>query len=88
MYILSDDVAAGMREAADHDEPNVVMEAEIEASNYLDQSQSQPQAPAQSQAQTMTPSAASRAAHPGTPGTKRKAAERVGNSATRTRLQF
>jgi hypothetical protein len=88
-HVLSDDIAAGMREATDSDqEPDVVMEAEIEASNYLEQSQSQPTSQSQSQPHPMTPSAAARAPNPGTPGTKRKAAERVGNSATRTRLQF
>ncbi len=70
---MSDDVAAGMREALP--EPDEVMESEIVASGYADR-------PA-----PMTPSAANRV-QPGTPGTKRKAAERVGNSATRTRLQF
>jgi hypothetical protein len=89
-HILSDDVAAGLREANPH-EADEVMEAEAVASNYLEQSQSTQALPSVSSApaQPMTPSAATRAAaNPDTPGTKRKASDRVGNSATRTRLQF
>jgi hypothetical protein len=75
-HVLSDDVAAGMREAAAPDQDEV-MEAEVVASNYLEQDEA-----------PMTPSAPHRSQHHGTPGTKRKSAEEGGSSATRTRLQF
>ncbi len=93
-HILSDDVVAGLREANPH-EADEVMEAEVVASNYLEQSLSTQALPSVSSApptipaQPMTPSAATRAAaNPDTPGTKRKASDQVGSSATRTWLQF
>jgi hypothetical protein len=89
--VLSDNIAAGMQEAASDDSAqDAVMEAEAVASSFLEPDHVQAEVQSQPPAVPMTPSASHRAGPPGTPGTKRKSTDEAGGvrSATRTRLQL
>ncbi len=80
-HVLSDDAVniTPVVNVVEDDTEDNAMQVELVASAYAD---------AQAQAQNMPSTPSGSRGPPGTPGTKRKAAEGVGNSSTRTRLQF
>ncbi len=82
-HVLSDDAMNNtpVVNIAEDDAEGSAMQVELVASAYAD-------AQAQAQVQDVPKTPAGSRVPPGTPGTKRKAAEGGGNSSSRTRLQF